>query len=326
MQSNGILERGFGMEEEKKEVLIKAMEAAGYTYDYIGSSDDNVIFNAAGLSAARFDDWEEVDEWLSGVVFDYPEVSDRVEAILMLGDTGIEKGDVIIDKDQERYFVREAEPDSLKLTPISIRTRKECGALDFSEAPAVLWFLSRSEPKVERKMAGALLEDPGLIHLTNGDRIFVHESVDGKLTEFILYGRMPDGKYEERTYGTLDCRFGETTAGEVIDQVFGSDGIEIQNKPDYVNFMWMEKLDEPVVIEKDLVISGIHTTGKGSINGTEFSFDWNRILDRVTFFAATDEANKKIEKNSRLITESIRKRARRAYAQTNRLSIQRARI
>ena len=63
-----------------KNRLLKAMDAAGYTYDDINSGYD-LCFNYEGGSM-RFENWKEVSDWLNGVVFDDPEISDRVEFIL----------------------------------------------------------------------------------------------------------------------------------------------------------------------------------------------------------------------------------------------------
>ena len=64
-----------------RQKLIKAMDAAGYWYDNFDSYEDWVVFRD-GIFAMMFESWEEVEEWLKGVVFDDPEVSDKVEAIL----------------------------------------------------------------------------------------------------------------------------------------------------------------------------------------------------------------------------------------------------
>ena len=64
----------------KKETLIEAMEAAGYHYDEI-NSDSDLAFNHE-YGSVRFDGWYDVNDWLHGVVFDDPDVSDKVETIL----------------------------------------------------------------------------------------------------------------------------------------------------------------------------------------------------------------------------------------------------
>ncbi|MDO4649861.1 MAG: YodL domain-containing protein [Eubacteriales bacterium] len=65
----------------QEETIKKAMEAAGYTYDEIESSEGNLRFFGAG-SVLRMDSWNEAAEWLEGISFDDPQVSDRVEGIL----------------------------------------------------------------------------------------------------------------------------------------------------------------------------------------------------------------------------------------------------
>lgn len=61
--------------------LKEAMEAAGYYFDEINSGDQNLRFNYDG-GTVRYDSWTKVKEWLEGVVFDDPEVSDAVESIM----------------------------------------------------------------------------------------------------------------------------------------------------------------------------------------------------------------------------------------------------
>lgn len=71
-----------------KDLLIKAMEAAGYYYDDIDSYSDGswLVFSGEEHTAYFGEDtgdgWQEVEDWLDGVVFDDPERSDAVEKIL----------------------------------------------------------------------------------------------------------------------------------------------------------------------------------------------------------------------------------------------------
>lgn len=65
-----------------KETLIAAMDAAGYWFDNFESYDGCLVFSGNYGTTMYFDSWEEVEEWLRGVVFDDPDVSDRVENIL----------------------------------------------------------------------------------------------------------------------------------------------------------------------------------------------------------------------------------------------------
>ena len=69
------------MTEQEKDIVITAMEAAGYQYDRIESRDDHLRFFGEG-SVMQMDSWQEARDWLDGVVFDDPAVSDRVESIL----------------------------------------------------------------------------------------------------------------------------------------------------------------------------------------------------------------------------------------------------
>ena len=65
-----------------RDQLIKAMEAAGYHYDEIESTPDNLRFFGDGGNAMTMAGWQECQAWLNGVVFDDPQVSDYVETIL----------------------------------------------------------------------------------------------------------------------------------------------------------------------------------------------------------------------------------------------------
>lgn len=65
-----------------KDPLIAAMEAAGYTYDGLESTNDNLRFFGEGGQVITMGGWYECEEWLNGVVFDDPQVMNRVEIIL----------------------------------------------------------------------------------------------------------------------------------------------------------------------------------------------------------------------------------------------------
>ncbi len=66
----------------EKDPLIAAMETAGYTYDGLESTDDHLRFFGEGGQIITMGGWHECEEWLNGMVFDDPQVSDRVEIIL----------------------------------------------------------------------------------------------------------------------------------------------------------------------------------------------------------------------------------------------------
>ena len=66
----------------EKDPLVAAMEAAGYTLDTLESTGDNLRFYGAAGNIITMGGWHECEEWLNGVVFDDPQVSDRVEIIL----------------------------------------------------------------------------------------------------------------------------------------------------------------------------------------------------------------------------------------------------
>lgn len=66
----------------EKDSLVAAMEAAGYTYDGLQSTNDHLRFFGNNGQTITMGGWHECEEWLNGVVFDDPQVSDRVELIL----------------------------------------------------------------------------------------------------------------------------------------------------------------------------------------------------------------------------------------------------
>lgn len=68
----------------EKDQLVAAMEAAGYVLDTLESTEDNLRFYGAYGNLLTMGGWHECEEWLNGVVFDDPQVSDRVEIILHL--------------------------------------------------------------------------------------------------------------------------------------------------------------------------------------------------------------------------------------------------
>ena len=58
------------------------MDAAGYSFDELESTDDNLRFLGEGGTLMQMSGWKDAKEWLEGVVFDDPDISDRVEKIL----------------------------------------------------------------------------------------------------------------------------------------------------------------------------------------------------------------------------------------------------
>ena len=66
----------------EKDQLVAAMEAAGYVLDTLESTEDNLRFYGAYGNLLTMGGWHECEDWLNGVVFDDPQVSDRVEIIL----------------------------------------------------------------------------------------------------------------------------------------------------------------------------------------------------------------------------------------------------
>ena len=71
-----------GGNRKVKSKIIAAMDAAGYHFDELENSDDQLRFLGEYGTVMYMDSWKEAKEWLEGVVFDDPVVSDRVEKIL----------------------------------------------------------------------------------------------------------------------------------------------------------------------------------------------------------------------------------------------------
>ena len=74
------------LESEQKQKLIPAMEAAGYHFDELESTDDNLRFLPDGTheigSVMISDSWNDVQEWLEGVVLEDPDTAERVERVM----------------------------------------------------------------------------------------------------------------------------------------------------------------------------------------------------------------------------------------------------
>ena len=65
-----------------RETLTAAMEAAGYVLDTLESTDDHLRFYGNHGELMTMNGWQDCEGWLNGVVFDDPEVSDRVQYLL----------------------------------------------------------------------------------------------------------------------------------------------------------------------------------------------------------------------------------------------------
>jgi len=61
--------------------LISAMEAAGWHLDEVSTEDYQLFRHEDGISIIQFYGWCDVEDWLRGVVFDDPEVSEKVDRI-----------------------------------------------------------------------------------------------------------------------------------------------------------------------------------------------------------------------------------------------------
>lgn len=61
--------------------LITAMETIGYHYDDIDSYDDWIVFNSE-YGRLEFSSWDDVYEWLDGVILDSAEEMELVGKML----------------------------------------------------------------------------------------------------------------------------------------------------------------------------------------------------------------------------------------------------
>lgn len=62
--------------------LLAAMQAAGYVPDTLESTPDRLRFFGPGGFVLTMAGWNECSQWLSGVVFDDPHISDLVDLFL----------------------------------------------------------------------------------------------------------------------------------------------------------------------------------------------------------------------------------------------------
>ena len=74
------------LDSEQKQKLIPAMEAAGYHFDELESTDGNLRFLPDGTheigGVMILDSWNNVKEWLEGVVLEDPDTAERVERVM----------------------------------------------------------------------------------------------------------------------------------------------------------------------------------------------------------------------------------------------------
>ena len=71
-----------GINLGSREKILAAMAVAGYSYDELESTEDNLRFIGPGGAIITMAGWKEAEDWLNGVLFDYPQISDQVEMIL----------------------------------------------------------------------------------------------------------------------------------------------------------------------------------------------------------------------------------------------------
>ena len=68
--------------KEEQDRLTEAMEVAGMHFDELDSSPDSLRFTSELGIVTYFESWEEVENWIEGIVFDDPEVEQEVDEIL----------------------------------------------------------------------------------------------------------------------------------------------------------------------------------------------------------------------------------------------------
>lgn len=74
------------LESEQKQKLVPAMEVAGYHFDELESTDGNLRFLPNGTheigGVMISDSWNDVKEWLEGVILEDPDTAERVERVM----------------------------------------------------------------------------------------------------------------------------------------------------------------------------------------------------------------------------------------------------
>ena len=128
--------------DERREQITRAMDAAGYHFDEIGSDNGYLVFEGE-TDRLRFDNWAGAAEWLDGVVFDDPERSEAVERILF--------------------------PERYQLTEKALRQREESAEREYRVAVAAL-------PEERQRIVRAM-EELGLRYKFNGRSAFADEAV-----------------------------------------------------------------------------------------------------------------------------------------------------
>ena len=74
------------MNLSKRLNMVRAMDLLGYFYDELESSAQSglrfIVYAEYGGGTVYFSSWEELEEWLQGVVIDDPEVCAAVEKLI----------------------------------------------------------------------------------------------------------------------------------------------------------------------------------------------------------------------------------------------------
>jgi hypothetical protein len=86
---------------ERMERMVEAMREGGYEYDEIDSDSDRFAFNGEYGARMDFASIPEAEQWLDGVVFDNPEVGERVERIMHPERYNNERSTGMAEKDRE---------------------------------------------------------------------------------------------------------------------------------------------------------------------------------------------------------------------------------
>lgn len=103
------------LESEQKQKLIPAMEAAGYHFDELESTDGNLRFLPDGTheigGVMISDSWNDVKEWLEGVVLEDPDTAERVERVMHLERYG-KTSEELMFAGEERYALYQLNTES----------------------------------------------------------------------------------------------------------------------------------------------------------------------------------------------------------------------
>jgi hypothetical protein len=110
--------------EERREQIVNAMSAAGLHYDEIDSYNGYIVFREDGGNPYTFTEWQEVVDWINGVVFDDPARNEAAERILY-PERYEQNNHLPYDIVVERLYIGEPEHDPSNQTRAEIRSEPE---------------------------------------------------------------------------------------------------------------------------------------------------------------------------------------------------------